>query len=99
MSRSYRKFAVSKDRERRIKHRLRQKTFANRKVRRYKGIPGKQGGYRKLYCSWFLCDWRWVPGQNEKEAIRRELTSLHPDYTEDETDKIVNEWKKFYKRK
>ncbi len=99
MSRSYRKFAVARDRQKRIKKRWRQKTIANRAVRRCRDIPGKQGWYRRLYESWFISDWRYVPSQDENEAVRSELTSLHPDYREDETGKIINEWKKYYKRK
>ncbi len=99
MSRSHRRFAIAKDREKRVKKRFRQKTFANRAVRRYRGLPGNPGWYRKLYESWFISDWRYVPAQDEKEAVRSELSSLHPDFDEDESDKIVNEWNKYYKRK
>ena len=63
MSRSYRKYYVSKD------HNKGQKQLANRKVRRVNKLdPLKGKNYKKLYPTWNICDycWRWT----REEAIR-----------------------------
>ena len=62
MSRSYRKYYVTKD------HNKGQKQLANRKVRRVNKLdPLKGGNYKKLYPQWDICDycWRWT----KEEAI------------------------------
>lgn len=57
MSRSYRKFPVHIDRERRIRKRWKAKTLANRAVRRNE-VGGGKGAYRRVYDSWDICDYR-----------------------------------------
>jgi hypothetical protein len=57
MSRSYRKFPVHIDRERRIRKRWKAKTLANRAVRRNE-VGGGKGAYRRVYDSWGICDYR-----------------------------------------
>src|SRR4051812_25704832 len=59
MARSYRKPYCTEGYRR--KHRRKQKRLANRKVRRvplHRDIPGGSA-YRKYFCSWNICDWRW----------------------------------------
>jgi hypothetical protein len=36
------------------------KRQANKKVRRYKGDLPNGKGYRKLYCPWNICDWKFL---------------------------------------
>ena len=62
MSRSYKRFAVCKDRTKEGK------LIANRLVRR-KGlvVSGKSNAYRKLYCSYNICDYRFV--ETKKQVI------------------------------
>ncbi|MBR0485229.1 MAG: hypothetical protein IJJ69_10700 [Oscillospiraceae bacterium] len=67
MSRSYKKFPVHKDRARTSKDREKPKTYANRAVRRSNGIPEGKAGYKKLYCSWIICDYRFYDCRNETE--------------------------------
>ena len=57
MSRSYRRFYVHIDREKRGPRRYKAKTLANRAVRRNK-ICGGKGAYRRVYDSWSICDYR-----------------------------------------
>ncbi|MDE5772714.1 MAG: hypothetical protein K2I06_14025 [Ruminococcus sp.] len=72
MSRSYKKFPVIKDRARISKDRFKPKTYANRAVRRYKDFPtGKSCFFKKIYCSWFICDYRFIPPSDEKEFKRQ----------------------------
>ena len=58
MSRSFKKCAVVRDHDgRRVSHRYRTKTMANRAVRREKDrLDG--GGFKKVYESWNICDWK-----------------------------------------
>ena len=105
MSRSYRRFPVAKDGDRRVKHRFRAKTFASRTVRRSRDIPSGKGGFRRLYCSWFISDWRFVGERDEKEALRKYESSrkdLHRrkyDEKEQSPRQVKWEWKRTYKRK
>ena len=62
MSRSYKKFPVTKD------HNKGQKQLANRKVRRTDKLhPLKGGEYKKLYPTWDICDFCWI--WTEQDAI------------------------------
>ncbi|MBP1543567.1 MAG: hypothetical protein J6A16_05690 [Oscillospiraceae bacterium] len=106
MSRSYKRFAVCKDRNKNSK------TVSNRIVRR-KGsiVSGKSNAYRKLYCSYNICDYRFV--ETKKQVIseyeqdmkatangqqkgvvsykwKKKMTSL---------DDRINFWAKYYYRK
>ncbi len=69
MSRSYKRYAVTKDDERSlVPRRYKQKTIANRAVRRANGkLDG--GGFKRLYDSWSICDWSYsmTEGQLKKE--------------------------------
>ena len=65
MSRSYKKFIVSKDYQEKF-----YKRQANKAVRRVKDIPnGKR--YRRYYCSWYICDWRFTDRFYTAEQFRR----------------------------
>ena len=101
MSRSYKKFPVVKDRARTSKDRQKPKTYANRAVRRYSGIPGGKSGFKKLYCSWIICDYRFCHCRNERELKARwenDEKNIRLWFGED-YPKALNEWKKIYIRK
>ncbi len=101
MSRSYKKFPICKDHARTSKDCQKPKTFANHAVRRYLGISGGKAGYKKLYCSWNICDYRFYSCKSEKKfkalwdngnfIIRKRFGN---DYQE-----ALQSWKKFYVRK
>ncbi len=98
MSRSYKKFPVIKDRARTSKDREKPKTYANRAVRRSNGIPGGKAGFKKLYCSWIICDYRFYECRNKTEfkvLWKKGILHWHGDtYAE-----ALNDWKKYYIRK
>ena len=104
MSRSYRKFPVTKDSHHKDYCRIKAKDFANRAVRRYDDMPtGKSCFFKKIYCSWFISDYRFIFALDEKEfkrlwekdySLRYSLTSFSDDY-----QKALYQWKKWYIRK
>ena len=101
MSRSYRKFPVFKDspsKSRNIRKGISPKTFANRAVRRYPEIPRGKAGYKKLYCSYMICDYRFYECRTEKrfKALweNGEYFWFGDTYTE-----ALEYWKKCYLRK
>lgn len=66
MSRSYKKYAGNVDRNPYMKN------YANRKLRGIKGdvtLFGKGTEYKRLTCSWDICDWKFIYHSNE-EIIR-----------------------------
>ncbi|MDE5620460.1 MAG: hypothetical protein K2O29_01245 [Ruminococcus sp.] len=93
MSRSYKKFPIIKDR-------FKPKTFANRAVRRYKEVPiGKSCFFKKVFCSWDICDYRCVDCMNETEVTRRWKNDNYR-YRECRTPKeALWEYKKYYLNK
>ncbi len=97
MSRSYRKFPVHKDRRRTSKDRQKTKTFANRAVRRYKEIPTGKGGYKKIYYSYFISDYRYIGYMNKTEVRKAWETYDYIYY--DKYEEALWDWKKYYLRK
>lgn len=98
MSRSYRKFPINKDCCRTSKDRFKPKTYANRAVRRYNDMPsGKSCFFKKIYCSWDICDYRILWVLNEKELKRQWnnketfIYNYYRNYKE-----VLCEWKKCY---
>ncbi len=90
MSRSYKKFIVNKEENSRSCKRM-----ANRAVRRGREIP-KGNGYKKLYCSWDICDWR----QKEKFYTREQFRRKWFDRSDKEFDwerKRFRNWKDAYR--
>lgn len=67
MSRSYKKTYGWTDQQT-CKHSTWYKRQANRRVRRAKAV-GDGGGYKKLYCSWIICDFR-LPFFSERDLNR-----------------------------
>ncbi|MDE6036610.1 MAG: hypothetical protein K2G36_11970 [Ruminococcus sp.] len=99
MSRSYRKFPVVKDRCRTSKDRFKPKTYANRAVRRYDDMPtGKSCFFKKIYCSWFISDYRFIIAPDEKEFKRRweQNYSLRYIRYSDNFKEDLYQWKKYY---
>ena len=107
MSRSRKKFPVVKDNDSKSKHRWQQKTLANRAVRRCRDIPSGKAGYKKVYCSWNICDYRFYEYPNEKEFRRAwnnrnkcmgfcrwKYLDRYNSYQE-----ALQDWKKWYIRK
>ncbi|MDE6835280.1 MAG: hypothetical protein K2J39_13700 [Ruminococcus sp.] len=103
MSRSYRKFPVMKENSHhREKSPMKAKDFANRAVRRYKDIPtGKSCFFKKIYCSWFISDYRVTTVPDEKEFKRRweQNYSLWYIRYSDNYYNDLYQWKKYYIRK
>lgn len=65
MSRSYRKFAVSKDSNSAFGKRM-----ANKAVRRAADVP-RGGRFKRYYCSWNICDYRSRQRLYTAESFRR----------------------------
>ena len=100
MSRSYKKSPFLKDRARVSKDRFKPKTFANRAVRRYEEVPGGKSGFKKIYCSWNISDYRFKEHQNEAELKRQWDNGdswLHSTYKS--YQKALFDWRKWYRRK
>ncbi|MDE6539216.1 MAG: hypothetical protein K2K66_03405 [Ruminococcus sp.] len=97
MSRSYRKFPISKESHCRDRSPMKAKDFANRAVRRSKEIPTGKGGYKKLYDSYFISDYRYIGYMNKMEVLKgweAEDYIYHDTYKE-----ALWFWKKWYIRK
>lgn len=65
MSRSYKKFTVSKDQNSKFGKRM-----ASRAIRREKSVQSG-GDFRKYYCSWNICDYRSPERFYTAEEFRR----------------------------
>ena len=99
MSRSYRKFAVVKDRCRNSKNFMKPKADANRMVRRTADVP-QHSGYKKLYCSWNISDYRFVGEQSERELkIRWKRRNKYLINIADSYREAYRNWIKYYKGK
>ena len=98
MSRSYRKFPVMKESSRhREKSPMKAKDFANRAVRRSKEVPTGKGGYRKIYDSYFISDYRQLGYMNKTEVLKAWETYDYIYY--DTYEEALWDWKKYYLRK
>lgn len=98
MSRSYYRFYVHKDREKRGPHRYRAKTLANRAVRRSE-ISGGKSAFKRVYNSWDICDYRII--MEDLKQLRVAWDKGDPFlrrcyYTLDEAER---DWKTRYIRK
>ncbi len=99
MSRSYRKFAVIKDRCRHSNDFMKPKTKANRMVRRTKDVP-QHSGFKKVYCSWNISDYKFIGVQSETELRSGWLKNdirVRPFY--DTYKEAYKDWKKHFKCK
>ena len=84
---------------------MKAKDFANRAVRRSKEIPTGKGGYRKIYDSYCISDYRFITVTDEKEFKRQWKNSnfFRIGYNRirysDDYQKDLYQWKKYYLRK
>ena len=105
MSRSRKKFPIVK-----CEDSCKQgKKFANKKVRRFKGFIPNGKSYKKLYCSWDICDYYF--SVSEKDIIRTWLAkqkalengvedwTLGTHYENVTLEEALLEWKKTYLNK
>ena len=85
------------------------KKFANRRVRRYKDFIPNGKDYKKLYCSWDICDYyfclfeeevrrRWYAKQKD---IQNNVSNWINDsnYENNTLEEALIEWKKTYLNK
>ena len=104
MSRSYKKHPWVTDHH--VKSSSESKKFANKKVRHTKDLPNG-GAFKKVFCSYDICDYKFFQTKEEAIAEYEEILN-HPD---DEYNKIILQkyptlqswlywnWKKYYLRK
>lgn len=92
MSRSYKKTPVCKDQGTRW-----MKCQASKAVRRYAEDIGDGGSYKKLFCSYNICDYRTILPY--RKALHEWITSNHL-WTHEKTFRDFSlSWQKDYKRK
>ena len=97
MSRSYKKTPVLKDTSCKGSTFKSGKQIANRAVRNHADVPNG-GGYKKVYCSWNISDFRFMKTEAE---LRKEWDNgnsyLHKTY--DTYEQALFAWKKQFKNK
>ncbi|MFA4132578.1 MULTISPECIES: hypothetical protein [unclassified Brevibacillus] len=92
MSRSYKKTPVCKDEATRFTKRL-----ASKAVRRYKDTLSNGKHYRKVFCSWIICDYRFY--EPLQKAIHDWEKSPY-EWAKKMTKKdLINSWSKAHYRK
>ena len=94
MSRSYKKSPVCTD------HTSPRTRWAKRQaakaVRRYDEIIENGKFYRKIFCSWNICDYRFYQTK-EKAILEWEMNArLRSRFSK---ERILRNWEKFYRRK
>ena len=98
MSRSYKKSPVCNDHS--TPNTSWDKRQANKAVRRYMGVIPNGNCYRKLYCSWNICDYRFYePLQKAIHEWESEMSSRCLWLNRQSKQDIINNWAKFYRRK
>lgn len=85
------------------------KKFANRRVRRYKGDIPKGKGYKRLYCSWDICDYYFSVSEEDikrqwyakQKALAQGVDdwTLGTNYSDMTLEEALIEWKKTYLNK
>ena len=63
-------------------------------------IPSGKAGFRKLYCSWDICDYRFLSRYSNKKSLKRAWDNgdMFCEYFESYEQALQN-WKKCYVRK
>lgn len=91
MSRSYRKNWILKDSSRKKKI---DKRFANKAVRNCESIQSG-GRYKKVFCSYDICDWRIFWSENPKMGRnpKKSVLYTYKDYTEKPDNYLTPFWK------
>ncbi|MCM1506218.1 MAG: hypothetical protein NC177_03650 [Ruminococcus flavefaciens] len=93
MSRSYRKFPVIKESHFKDRSPIKSKDFANCAVWKSKEIPSGRGGYKKIYDSYFISDYRFI-GYMEKSELKIRYENGNISFSE--YQQALYEWKKYY---
>lgn len=70
------------------------KRQASKAVRRYAGETANGRFYRKLFCSWNICDYRFY--RTKMQALS-EMKSWFKYRETEET--VLRDWQKYYRRK
>ncbi|WP_214630813.1 hypothetical protein [Paenibacillus agaridevorans] len=73
------------------------KRQANKAVRRYRSGVANGKWYRKLFCPWNICDYRFY--KTKQQAIHEWKESRYPRCRSKSQVEVINDWEKFYKRK
>ncbi|QHW35182.1 hypothetical protein GZH47_19525 [Paenibacillus rhizovicinus] len=90
MSRSFKKTPVCKDPCSKW-----MKRQASKAVRRYDADLNAGGGYRKVFCSWNLCDYRFIQTK-QQAALEWERDIAYRRHT---LEQALMNWHKYYRRK
>lgn len=88
MSRSYKKNPYVTDHK--VKTSKEKKKFANKKVRNHEDVPNG-GAFKKYFCSYDICDFKWF-------YTWEEFKKIWSDYFKNEKE-MYKEWYTTYKRK
>ena len=92
MSRSYKKVPCCKD------HTRGMKKYANRYVRRnYLAVPSGMA-YKKLFCSWIICDYKFLKSFSDYKASYRKWEFRHNRKIHSDKE-LYRMWYKDYKMK
>ena len=84
------------------------KRFANRRVRRYKGDISNGKDYKKLYCSWDICDYYFSMSEEDVKrqwyAKQKAIKNGVDDWTlgtryEITLEEALQKWKRTYLNK
>ncbi|MBB3114558.1 hypothetical protein FHS18_006679 [Paenibacillus phyllosphaerae] len=95
MSRSYKKSPVCND------HATPGTIWAKRKaakaVRRYKDDIASGAAFRKLYCSWNICDYRFYT--TRQQVIAEWVRDRHRRFYRTTLEQELQHWEKHFRRK
>ncbi|WP_314588307.1 hypothetical protein [Paenibacillus terrigena] len=73
------------------------KRQASKAVRRFTNEVQNGMWYRKLFCSWDICDYRFF--KTKQQAIHEWETSTNPRKQRLTRAEVIHEWEKVYRRK
>ncbi|TDF95472.1 hypothetical protein [Paenibacillus piri] len=73
------------------------KRQASKTVRRFTGDVQNGKWYRKLFCSWNICDYRFY--KTKQQAIHEWKTSRWLRNRLLTQEEVIKDWEKFYRRK
>lgn len=91
MSRSYKRTPYAGDKKHKSDKRLASKAVRRKSLT----LPNRGRAYKKVFCSWNICDYCWIMTYSEfKKLYLDEVNS--GEMTEKE---VYNQWRKWYKRK
>lgn len=73
------------------------KRQASKAVRRYTDEVRNGKWYRKLFCSWNICDYRFF--KTRQQSIHEWETSRYPRDQSLTRTEVINDWEKIFRRK